>query len=99
MAALHGGIGAIATASGHAAQMTALFNVMQNGDNFIASNKLYGGSINQFNNSFKQFGWKVNFVDIEDEKALKAAINDKTKCIFIESIANPGGGIKMINSL
>lgn len=99
VAALHGGVGAIACASGHAAQMTALFNIMQSGDEFVASDKLYGGSINQFTNSFKQFGWKVNFVNIEDESAVRAAINDRTKCIFIESIANPGGIISDIEAV
>ena len=93
MAALEGGSGAVACASGHAAQLTAFHNLMQSGDEFIASKKLYGGSINQFKNSLKQFGWKVNFVDVENEDEIKSAINEKTKFIFAESLANPEGSI------
>jgi O-acetylhomoserine (thiol)-lyase len=66
---------------------------MQPGDEFIASRKLYGGSINQFNHAFKNFGWNVVWVDPDDVPAFERALTAKTKAIFIESIANPGGVI------
>lgn len=91
--ALEGGIGTACTASGHAAQLTALFNLMQSGDHIVVSKRLYGGSINQFSNSFPQFGWSASFVDINDEDALSAAIQDNTKAVFAESLANPDGNI------
>jgi O-acetylhomoserine (thiol)-lyase len=93
VATLEGGVGAVACASGHAAQIMALFPLMGPGDNFVASTRLYGGSINQFGHAFKHFGWEVRFVDFEDADALKAAIDDRTKAVFCESIANPGGYI------
>jgi O-acetylhomoserine (thiol)-lyase len=93
VATLEGGVGAVACASGHAAQIMALFPLMGPGDNFVASTRLYGGSINQFNHAFKHFGWNVRFVDFEDAGAVKAAIDDRTKAVFCESIANPGGYI------
>ena len=93
VATLEGGVGAVACASGHAAQIMALFPLMGPGDNFIASTRLYGGSINQFGHAFKHFGWEVRFVDFEDHAAIKAAIDDRTKAVFCESIANPGGYI------
>ncbi len=93
IATLEGGAGAVACASGHAAQVMALFPLMSPGDNFVASTRLYGGSINQFNHAFKHFGWQVRFVDFEDADALRAAIDGRTKAVFCESIANPGGYI------
>ncbi|MFN3613298.1 MAG: O-acetylhomoserine aminocarboxypropyltransferase [Rubrimonas sp.] len=93
VATLEGGVGAVACASGHAAQVMALFPLMGPGDNFVASTRLYGGSINQFNHAFKHFGWHVRFVDFEDAAAIRAAIDDRTKAVFCESIANPGGYI------
>ncbi len=93
VATLEGGVGAVACASGHAAQIMALFPLMRPGANFVASTRLYGGSINQFAHAFKHFGWQVRFVDCEDLDALKAAIDDDTKAVFCESIANPGGYI------
>lgn len=92
LANLEGGVGATCTSSGHAAQMMALFPLMSPGDRFVASKKLYGGSLNQFANSFpRAFGWQTDFVDSDDLDAVKAAIGDKTKAIFVESLANPGG--------
>lgn len=91
MAALEGGRGATATASGHAAQILALFPLMGPGDDFIAANKLYGGSINQFGNAFKKFDWNVTFVDPDDVENFRQAIGPKTKAIFLENLANPGG--------
>jgi O-acetylhomoserine (thiol)-lyase len=99
MAALEGGVGAVACASGHAAQLTAFHNLLQSGDEFIASKKLYGGSINQFKNSFSQYGWKVNFVDIDNEEEINSKINDKTKFIFVESLSNPEGAVADIKRL
>ena len=91
IASLEGGVGATCTSSGHAAQMLALFALMSSGDEFVASNKLYGGSITQFGHSFKRFGWKVNFVDPIKPENFRKAINEKTKAVFTESLANPGG--------
>ena len=91
VAALEGGTAALAVASGHAAQLGVFHTLLQPGDEFIASDKLYGGSINQFNHSFKNFGWNVVWVDMSDEEALKKAVSDKTRAIFTESLANPGG--------
>jgi O-acetylhomoserine (thiol)-lyase len=91
VAALEGGTAALAVASGHAAQMIAFHAMMSPGDEFIASRQLYGGSINQFNHSFKSFGWNVVWADGEDVSSFEKAITPKTKAIFIESLANPGG--------
>ncbi|WP_340107906.1 O-acetylhomoserine aminocarboxypropyltransferase [Pikeienuella sp. HZG-20] len=93
VAALEGGVGAVATASGLAAQMLALFPLMEPGANFIASTRLYGGSVTQFGSSFQRFGWECRFVDFEDLAAVRAAIDDNTKALFCESVANPGGYI------
>lgn len=91
VASLEGGRGAVAAASGHAAQLLAFFSLMEPGDEFIASRNLYGGSITQFMHSFKRFGWKVNFVDATDAANVRAAITPRTKIIFLEVLANPGG--------
>jgi O-acetylhomoserine (thiol)-lyase len=93
LASLEGGRGAIACASGHAAQMLAFFAFMEPGDEFLSSNKLYGGSITQFGRSFKKFGWNVRFVDADDPQNFKRALTPKCKAIFVESLANPGGVI------
>ena len=99
VATLEGGVGAVACASGHAAQVMALFPMMSPGDNFVASTRLYGGSVNQFNHAFKHFGWEVRFVDTEDLNAVRAAFDGRTKALFCESIANPGGYISDIEAL
>eukprot|EP01037_Dinobryon_pediforme_P006265 gene6265-6337_t len=91
IAALEGGTAALAVASGHAAQHLVFHSLMQPGDEFIASTKLYGGSINQFNHAYKNFGWTVKWVNPDDFTAMEAAITPKTKAIFIESVSNPGG--------
>ena len=91
VAALEGGRGATATASGHAAQILALFPLMHPGDEIVASNKLYGGSLNQMGHSYKKFGWKASFVDPDAPENFARAVTDRTKAIFIESLANPGG--------
>lgn len=99
MASLEGGVGATCTSSGHAAQLLTLFALMKSGDEFVASNKLYGGSITQFGHSFKKFGWKVNFVDPIDPENFRKAINAKTKAVFTESLANPGGVVCDIEAI
>ena len=99
LAALEGGTAALAVASGHAAQHLVMHTLMQPGDEFVASTKLYGGSINQFNHSFKNFGWTVKWVDPDDVAAVEAAVGPRTKAIFIESIANPGGVICDIEAI
>jgi OAH/OAS sulfhydrylase len=91
VAALEGGTAALAVASGHAAQMLAFHTLMQPGDNFVAARKLYGGSINQFGHAFKNFGWEVRWADPADPATFDAQFDDRTKAIFIESLANPGG--------
>jgi O-acetylhomoserine (thiol)-lyase len=93
IAALEGGKAALAVASGHAAQMLVFHTIMQPGDEFVAVRQLYGGSINQFSHSFKSFGWHVVWADAEDVNSIEKALSPKTKAIFIESIANPGGRI------
>ncbi|MBO89315.1 MAG: O-acetylhomoserine aminocarboxypropyltransferase [Rickettsiales bacterium] len=99
IAALEDGRGATATASGHAAQILALFPLMHPGDEIIAANKLYGGSINQMGISYKKFGWKTLFVDPDFPENFRNAITDKTKAIFIESLANPGGVVVDIEAV
>lgn len=91
VAALEGGSAALATASGHAAEFLTFHTLMEPGDNFIAARQLYGGSINQFVHSFKSFDWHVRFADADDVSTFEAAIDDRTRAIFIESFANPGG--------
>jgi O-acetylhomoserine (thiol)-lyase len=73
--------------------------LLQPGDEFIASKKLYGGSINQFNHSYKNFDWRVKWADPDDLSTFEAAISPKTKAIFIESIANPGGVVTDIAAI
>jgi O-acetylhomoserine (thiol)-lyase len=91
IAALEGGTAALAVASGHAAQFLAFHTLLEPGDEFIAGRQLYGGSINQFNHSFKKFNWNVVWADATDPASFEKAITPKTKAIFCESIANPGG--------
>jgi O-acetylhomoserine (thiol)-lyase len=98
-AALEGGTAALAVASGHAAQVVVFHTIMEPGDEFIAGRNLYGGSINQFNHSFKKFDWNVVWADIDDPKSFEKAISPKTKAIFIESIANPGGAVTDIAAI
>lgn len=96
VAALEGGTACLAVASGHAAQLLIFHTLMEPGDEFIAARQLYGGSVNQFTHSFKKFGWKVNFVDMDDIAAFEKAVTPRTKAIFIESLANPGGRVSDI---
>jgi O-acetylhomoserine (thiol)-lyase len=91
VAALEGGTAALAVASGHAAQLLVFHTLMQPGDNFVAAKKLYGGSINQFGHAFKNFDWHVRWADPADVSSFEAQIDDRTKAVYIESLANPGG--------
>ena len=99
VAALEGGTAALAVASGHAAQVLVFHALMQPGDEFVAGNKLYGGTINQFTHTFKNFGWNVAWANPDDPSTFEAAITPRTKAIFIESIANPGGVIVDIKAI
>ncbi|MTH36251.1 aminotransferase class I/II-fold pyridoxal phosphate-dependent enzyme [Paracoccus limosus] len=91
VAALEGGAGAVCCSSGHAAQIMALFPLMGPGCNIIASTRLYGGTITQFSQTIRRFGWSAKFVDLDDLNALRAAADGNTRAIFCESISNPGG--------
>jgi O-acetylhomoserine (thiol)-lyase len=99
IAALEGGTAGLAVASGHAAQALALHVLLESGDEFLAARQLYGGSINQFTHSFKKFDWQVRWADTTDAGSFRAAITPKTKAIFVESIANPGGIITDIEAV
>lgn len=99
LADLEGGVAALTVSSGHAAQFLAFHSLMEPGCNIVASRKLYGGSINQLGQSFKRMGWETTFIDSDDPAAYAAAIDDKTRAVFVESIANPGGVITDIAAL
>jgi O-acetylhomoserine (thiol)-lyase len=99
VATLEGGVGAVCCSSGHAAQIMALFPLMGPGKNIVASTRLYGGTVTQFSQTIKRFGWSATFVDFDDLDALKAAINDDTRAVFCESIANPGGYITDLDAI
>lgn len=99
VAALEGGTAALAVASGHSAQLLVFHTLMQPGDEIVAAKKLYGGSINQMNHSFKNFGWNVVWADSDDLSSFENAITPKTKAIFVESLANPGGVVTDIEAL
>ncbi|WP_179380114.1 O-acetylhomoserine aminocarboxypropyltransferase/cysteine synthase family protein [Jannaschia marina] len=99
IATLEGGAGAVCCSSGHAAQIMALFPLMQPGCNIVASSRLYGGTITQFSQTIKRFGWSCKFVDFDDLDAVKAAIDDDTRAVFGEAIANPGGWIMDVRAV
>jgi O-acetylhomoserine (thiol)-lyase len=99
IAALEGGVGALAVASGHAAQLIVFHTLMEPGCEIVAAKKLYGGSLNQLAHSFAKFGWKTVFVDADDPANVAAAINNKTRAVFIESLANPGGVVQDIAAI
>jgi O-acetylhomoserine (thiol)-lyase len=99
VAALEGGTGALAVASGHAAQILVFHALMEPGDEIVAAKRLYGGSINQLSHSVKSFGWNVVWADTDDLSTFEKAITPKTKAIFIESIANPGGIVTDIEGI
>lgn len=91
IAALEGGTAALAVASGHAAQFLTFHTLLEPGDEFVAARQLYGGSVNQFSHGFKKFDWNVVWADANDPASFERAITPKTRAIFCESIANPGG--------
>jgi len=99
IATLEGGVGAVCCSSGHAAQIMALFPLMGPGLNVVVSTRLYGGSVTQFSQTIKRFGWSATFVDFDDLDAVKAAIDDNTRAVFCESIANPGGYITDLRAI
>lgn len=99
VAALEGGTAALATASGHAAEFLTFHTLMEPGENFVAGRQLYGGSINQFANAFKSFDWQVRWADSEDPESFEKQIDEKTRAIFIESFANPGGIVVDIEAI
>jgi O-acetylhomoserine (thiol)-lyase len=99
IAALEGGRGTTACASGHAAQVLAFFALMAPGDDIVASTRLYGGSITQLSKTFRKFDWHARFVDFDDLEAVRAAVGPRTKAIYCEALANPGGVVSDLEPL
>ena len=100
LAALDKALGACCTASGHAAQIMALYPIMQPGRKIIASNRLYGGTITQFTRTIKNFSWQAELVDVTDKQAVIDAVADPSVAVlFAESLANPDGNITDIEML
>jgi O-acetylhomoserine (thiol)-lyase len=99
LANLEGGRGGTCCASGHAAQILVFFALMEPGDRFICSTRLYGGSITPFGKTYKKFNWQADFVDVDDPDAVRRALTPKTKAIFVESLANPGGVVSDLEAL
>ncbi len=99
IATLEGGQGAVCCSSGHAAQILALFPLMAPGRNIVASTRAYGGTITQFSQTIRRFGWSARFVDFDDLEAVEAAIDGDTRAIFCEAIANPGGYITDLDAI
>src|SRR5215472_3327795 len=99
VAALENGRAGLACSSGHAAQLLALHTLMSPGSEIVAARQLYGGSVNQFSQSFAKFDWHVKWADTTKPDSFEALITDKTKALYAESIANPGGLITDIEAL
>jgi O-acetylhomoserine (thiol)-lyase len=99
VAALEGGAAALAVASGHSAQFLVFHTMLEPGDHFVAARQLYGGSITQFGHSFAKFDWHVDWADATDPANIQKAIGPKTKAVFIESLANPGGTVMDIAAI
>ncbi len=93
IAALEGGVAALATASGQAAQFLALTNILESGDNFVTGSNLYGGTYNQFKVSFKRLGIEARFAKNDAAENIEALIDEKTKAIYLETIGNPSYNI------
>ncbi len=93
VAALEGGVAALAVASGQAAQFIALTNIIQSGENFVTSSHLYGGTYNQFKVSFKRLGIEARFADSDNPANIESLIDDKTKAIYLETVGNPSFSI------
>ena len=99
VAALENGRAGLACASGHAAQLLTFHTLMQPGAEIVAARQLYGGSVNQFSQGFAKFDWHTRWADTTDPDTFKRAITDKTKALYCESIANPGGIITDLEPL
>ncbi len=99
IAALEGGVGALATSSGHAAQFLALTTILEAGENIVSSSRLYGGTYNQFKVTFKRLGIETRFVDSNDPEEFKKQINDKTRVLYVETIGNPKLDVPDISAL
>jgi O-acetylhomoserine (thiol)-lyase len=99
IAALENGRAGLAVASGHAAQFIVFHTLMQPGDEIVAARQLYGGSINQFSQGFAKFDWHVKWADTRDPESFRKVIGPKTKAIFVESLANPGGIVTDIEAI
>ena len=99
VAALEGGVMGLAVASGHAAQLVVMHTLMEPGCEIVAAQRLYGGSLTQMGESFRKMGWKTRFVDTSDPANVAAAINERTRAVFIESLANPGGVVSDIGAI
>ena len=93
VAALEGGVAALAVASGQSAEFLAMQNILQQGDNFVSSPNLYGGTYNQFKVSFKRLGFEVRFAPTEEPASYEKLINERTKAIYVETIGNPAFSI------
>src|ERR1043166_6062939 len=99
IAALEGGRSGLAVASGHAAQLIAFHTLMQPGMEIVAARQLYGGSLHQLSPGFTKFDWQVKWADGRDPETFRAALSEKTRAVFIESIANPGGMVTDIEAI
>lgn len=99
IAALEGGVAALAVASGAAAVTYTILNLAQNGDNIVSAKNIYGGSFNLFEHTLPQYGIETNFVDIFNEKEVESAINEKTKALYIETLGNPNSDVLDIESV
>lgn len=99
IAALEGGIAALAVASGAAAVTYTILNLAQNGDNIVSAKNIYGGSFNLFEHTLPQYGIETNFVDIFNEEEVESAINEKTKALYIETLGNPNSDVVDIESV
>jgi O-acetylhomoserine (thiol)-lyase len=93
IAALEGGVAALAVASGQASQFLAFQNILQTGDNFVTSSRLYGGTYNQFKVTFKRLGYEARFAEGDKVESFEKLIDKKTKAIYLETIGNPGFNI------
>ena len=99
IAALEGGVAALAVASGAAAVTYTILNLAQNGDNIVSAKNIYGGSFNLFEHTLPQYGIETNFVDIFNEEEVESAINEKTKALYIEILGNPNSDVVDIESV
>ncbi len=99
IAALEGGVAALAVASGAAAVTYTILNLAQNGDNIVSTKNIYGGSFNLFEHTLPQYGIDTNFVDIFNEEQVESAINEKTKALYIETLGNPNSDVVDIESV